>query len=245
MPQRKPWRESEFRRYLKESPVADKAIDNLAGANCSRTELISLLRGACRPDRKQIFNNLVRELVPSKQRAREIAQSLERSATELRLFACSPLGAISLASFEVGEKLFRAEPEACNEAPVQGNEDKIGNPRLLADAMEQQAQTLRRWSNSPVAAIGSRGLSFRDSWKHVPIVLAARMVKRRNGKVPWGELALALEGVAAGYGVVVDVSPRALQKEHDRFVKSATGKRFDASGMMRLLLSMSFNSHLG
>ena len=75
-------------------------------------------------------------------------------------------------------------------------------------------------------------------------MLAARMVKRRNGK-SWGELALALEAVAAGYGVVVDVSPRALQKEHDRFVKSATGKRFDASGMMRLLRSMSFNSHLG
>ena len=57
------------------------------------------------------------------------------------------------------------------------------------------------------------------------------MVKRRNGKVPSGRaLALTLEAVAAGYGVVVDVSPRALQKEHDRFVKSATGKRFDASG---------------
>jgi hypothetical protein len=238
VPKRTVWLENRFREHLKEYPAAERAIENLAGKNHrSRAELISLLRGAYIPDRKRKIKGLLEKFVPSKDRAKKVAQSLESSAEQLRFLACSPIGANSLAAYQLAEVFFTSGPQACKETVMKPTDDATLNPRLLADTMDRQAQILRRWADSPLIAATSRGFTFRKLWKHLPIALIANTLPRKNGKVPWVELALALEAVSAGYGLQADVSSDALRKQYERFEKTFTGNASERSALIRDLLA--------
>jgi hypothetical protein len=167
MPKRTIWLEGRFKEHLRGYPASEKAIGRLAGKNCSYAELILLLRFACNPDRKRTINSFLEEFVPSKQRAKEVAQSLKSAAEELRFFACSPLGAASLAVYEFAEEFSTAGAAPSPEIWTRWAEDTARNPRLLAEAMDQQAQILRRWAESPLAVASTRGFNYRKLWKHV------------------------------------------------------------------------------
>jgi len=234
---RKPWRESLFEHYLRENPAAEKAINHLLGESCSRGRLILLLRAASNPSRKQNFNHFVHGWTPSRRRAIGVAQILDQASAELRRFACSPFGATALRFHETLESAVRGEDAAFNgEAVVTGVQSKAEDCRALADTMERQARRLRQWSDSPVATLGPRLLSFRTVWKHLPIAMLASVVRRRKGQVPWGDLAYALEAVAAGYGIMAEISPDALRKQHNSFIRGNAGKAFHKSGGTKVLL---------
>ena len=186
MPHRKPWRETEFTQYLKDNPAAERAINNLVGENCPRERLILLLRAVSNRSRKQIWSHFVKEWAPSRRHAMEVAQILARASAGLRRFACSPFGAIALAFHETLESALRAEHGVFNgEAVMTDVQNKAEDPRALVDAIDRQARRLVQWSDSPVAAMAPRMLSYRTVWKHLPIALVARVVRRRKGQVPW------------------------------------------------------------
>lgn len=237
MPQRKPWRETEFTRYLDSHSEAKRAINDLSGDNCSRERLILILRAASDPSRKQNWNRFVQEWVSSKRRAWEEARRLERASDELRQFASSPVAVLTLAMGEAGDDRKRKLRKAFGKPAPFGFHHEAGHALALADAMERQARRLRQWSGSPIA-MALRGLSFRTVWKHLPLACAAQMVKRPRGHVPWGDLAYSLEAVAEGYGVQDSISPDALRKEYNAFIRSRAGKAFRLSAFAELLLSL-------
>jgi hypothetical protein len=231
MPNSKSWLQNNFLEYLKNHPLAERAINNLVTESCSRGKLILILRTASDPSRKQIWNHFAREWTPSRQHAIGVARILDQASAELRRFACSPFGAAALVYHETLEGALRGEP---------GVQNKAEDPRALADAMERQAHSLLQYSDSPVAALTQRMLSFRTIWKHLPIAFAVGVVRRRKGRVPWGDVAYALEAVAAGYGIKAEISPDALRKQHNGFIRSSAGKAFHKSGASDVLLRVLF-----
>jgi hypothetical protein len=116
---------------------------------------------------------------------------------------------------------------------------KIDGTLILANMMKEQARALQRlhFPSAVVKAV-SLTVSFKATWKHIPIALAVRSVGRKSGKIPWSELAYALEAVRAGYGIDADISPDALRREHERFTKSKAGKAFESSGLPEMLLGL-------
>lgn len=81
--------------------------------------------------------------------------------------------------------------------------------------------------------------SYRKVWKHLPLTLTVEFVKRhRAAPIPWGDLAYALEAVAAGYGVERAISPDALRKQYFTFIRGKPGKVFTSSGLKDSMLSL-------
>jgi len=219
------WREARFRQFLKDNSKAKTAINNLVCDNCPETRLVALLRAASAPNQNEGWSRFLREWAPTKQRGNRLSRMLKQASSELRRYVCSPFGALPL--------MLHRSLENAHPAAFYG--ETVEDPRTLADAMEKQADSLCRWNQSAIATILTRSFSFRSTWKHVPLALAARVVRRRSGRIPWSDLAYALEAVAAGYGIDADVSPDALRREQDRFLHSKAGKAFESSDLKTLL----------
>ena len=226
--------------------MAEGALNNLTGEHCPRGILIVLLRRISDPASKQIWNHFVRDCVPSRKRATEVAQILDRAAVCLEAFAGNPFVSVALARHEASR------------SPQTDNEDSSEVPTIirpcselegactLADAMKRQAHRMRAFSESSAVAEASRLLNYRTVWKHLPLAVAVHVIKRQKGQIPWSDLAYALEAVAAGYGTGSSISPDALRKQYTGFIQSKLGKHFlKADGMdavLRLLPQLAIHN---
>ena len=143
---------------------------------------------------------------------------LEETANEIEQLACNPLGAVILLSAPSSEM----------------------TRRELAGVMRREARTILRWADSPWVRL-SQLFSFRKVWKHLPLALTVEFVKEhRASRIPWGDLAYALEAIATGYGVERGISPDALRKQYTTFIRSGSNKAL-TSGLKNVLLSIPFS----